>query len=216
VIHVRFGGVDDAPPVALDPSAGPISAALAARGIADLVEAGRWLQALPYGRNQRHDPLACVRDGHGTCTTKHATFVTCAHELGADVHLMWGVYRLDSSVSGEIASLLDEAGLRFVPSIHCFLRIGASRFIDLTEGNCNGKDRQITDYIDVVPALVGDDEGPVRRRVALDLIAHDPSFASMDPFAITALASRCHDAMNLACRAPVHRPIDVGSEPDRG
>ena len=215
MIHVRFGGVDDAPPIALDPSAGPVSAALAAEGNADLVEAGRWLQALPYGPNEHHDPLACIREGHGTCTTKHAAFVTCAIELGADVQLLWGIYRLDTSISGEIAPLLDEAGLPFVPSIHCFVRIGASRFLDLTEGNCNGKDRQITDYIEVVPASVGDDEGPVRRRTAADLIAGDPAFASMEPSAVTRLAARCHAAMNLACHTHVPPRVDVGPEPDR-
>jgi hypothetical protein len=215
VIHVRFGGVDDAPQIALDPSAGPVSAALAAEGSADLVEAGRWLQALPYGPNQHHDPLACIREGHGTCTTKHAAFVTCAKELGSDVQLLWGIYRLDTSISGEIAPLLDEAGLLFVPSIHCFVHI-ASQFIDLTEGNCNGKDRQITDYIEVVPVSVGDDEGPVRRRTAADLIARDPAFASMEPSAVTDLAARCHAAMNLACHTPAPRRAGVGPEPARG
>jgi hypothetical protein len=72
--------------------------------------------------------------------------------------------------------------------------------IDLTEGNCNGKDRHITEYIEVVEAGVGDDEAPVREVAAARLIAHDPAFAHVDTVAVADLVARCHAAMNLACR----------------
>jgi hypothetical protein len=216
LLTVEFVGVEHLPDTALDPDAGPVNRAVLDHGPTDLRSAARWLHALPYGPNQSQDALACLREGHGTCTTKHATAWSCAQELGDDVEWIMGVYALDRTISRDVGPVLDSAELDFVPTVHCFLRVDGTHHIDLTDGNCNGKDRQITDYIEVVPASVGDDEGPVRRRAAADLIERDPAFASMEPSAVTDLAARCHAAMNLACHTPVPHRVDVGPGPDRG
>lgn len=69
---------------------GPVTAALIARGISDFRAAGRYLQALPYGRTaNRADFGAVLREGRGTCSTKHALLATLAHEAATarDAHL---------------------------------------------------------------------------------------------------------------------------------
>lgn len=40
---------------------------------------------------------------------------------------------------------IEPYGLSFIPQIHCFLEYQLYR-VDLTEGNCNGKNKTIEDY----------------------------------------------------------------------
>jgi hypothetical protein len=68
------------PPVAIQP-VGPLSAEIIARGIPDFRAAGRYLQGLPYGRTvDRADFRAVLREGKGTCSTKHALLAALAQE----------------------------------------------------------------------------------------------------------------------------------------
>jgi hypothetical protein len=55
------------------------AADFAARGVADFRAAGRYLQHLPYGRTaDRADFVAVLREGRGTCSTKHALLAALA------------------------------------------------------------------------------------------------------------------------------------------
>jgi hypothetical protein len=52
-------------------AAGPVSVEFIARGITNFQAAGRYLQALPYGRTaNRADFSAVLYEGGGTCSTK--------------------------------------------------------------------------------------------------------------------------------------------------
>jgi hypothetical protein len=60
---------------------GPLSADIVARGANDLRAAGRYLQTLPYGRTaDRADFRTVLREGKGTCSTKHALLASIADE----------------------------------------------------------------------------------------------------------------------------------------
>jgi hypothetical protein len=202
LLTVEFVGVEHLPDTALDPDAGPVNRAVLDHGPTDLRSAARWLHALPYGPNQSQDALACLREGHGTCTTKHATAWSCAQELGADVEWIMGVYALDRTISRDVGPVLDLADLDFVPTVHCFLRVDRRHHIDLTDGNCNGKDRQITEYLSLDRVTRATEEAPLRRRAIDDLIATHPQFAGRDTESVSEVVAQCHEAMRLACRAP--------------
>ncbi|MEO1062525.1 MAG: hypothetical protein AAFZ07_13995 [Actinomycetota bacterium] len=198
-VTVEFSPVSALPDVALVAASGPVNAALVGRGLGTLVEAAAWLLEQPYGHNEEHGPLAIFDEGVGTCVTKHAAFMSAANELGVDVALHWGTYALTDEIVTGVGEVLERHGLPFVPTIHCFLRHGTA-FVDLTEGNCNGKNVQITEYLRVDEVAVGADEGPHRRTVVESLCADHPGFAAATPEDVERALADCAPAIVTACR----------------
>jgi hypothetical protein len=139
-----------------------------------------------------------LRDGHGTCTSKHATFVTVAAEADLAVTLVWGVYALDEQIVAGAGEVLAAHGLPFVPTVHCLLRIGDAH-VDLTEGNCTGKRRLPVDYLHLVEAAVGADDGPLRRAVAARLCATHPGFAGRTPDELAGALAECEARLRHTC-----------------
>ena len=198
-VTVDFSPVTALPDASLSGDAGPVNAALVERGLTGLVEAAAWLRDQPYGHNLAEGPLTLFDEGVGTCVTKHAAFVTAAQELGVDVALVWGTYPLTDDVVTGVGAVLERHRLPFVPTIHCFLRHGDAR-VDLTEGNCNGKNVQITEYLRVDEVAVGTDEGPHRRTVVDALCAEHPDFAGATPDQVASALADCAPAITTACR----------------
>ncbi len=64
--------------------------------------------------------------------------------------------------------ILGKYDLPFVPMLHCFLVSGEYR-VDLTEGNANGKNRAIDDflYTEAVAPTISAKEGYLKYRQAL-------------------------------------------------
>lgn len=153
--------------------AGPISRAFLDLGILDFQAACRYARALPYGYNSdREDPLILFRERMGTCTTKHAAIATLAAELDQPVHKHLGIYAMTEAIVTGTADILNRYGLPYVPMIHCFLAHGAFR-VDLTEGNRNGKNTAIDDFLyttQVVPAISARDEYRLYRSALTDEI----------------------------------------------
>ena len=74
---------------------GPVSTEFIVHGLIDFQAAGRALQRLPYGRTvDRADFRAVLREGKGTCSTKHALLAALAHEQGLPVILTLGIYAM--------------------------------------------------------------------------------------------------------------------------
>jgi hypothetical protein len=71
--------------------------------------------------------------------------------------------------------ILTEYGLPYVPMIHCFLEYGNYR-VDLTEGNRNGKNRPIDDFLytnRVAATISAKDEYMIYRRALSEFKARD-------------------------------------------
>ncbi len=203
--RVTFSGLERLPMAEIRAEVGPVCAAFAGRGLRTTADAARWLRDLPYGRNVSAGELAVFTDGVGTCTTKHAAYLTAAAELGLDASLVWGVYALDASVVTGVGAILDRHGLPFVPMIHCFIaapNLGSVAFVDLTEGNCTGKNLQIIDYLRLVDARVGADTTVTLTTVAAELCEGDPRFRGIAPEGIIAVLAECRVAMAAACAVP--------------
>ncbi|MEM9610672.1 MAG: hypothetical protein AAGA99_24895 [Actinomycetota bacterium] len=197
-VVIEFAPTSALPAVALSAAAGPINARLVERGLASLDAAAAWLHAQPYGHNRRHDATAIFDEGVGTCVTKHGAFVTASQELGVDVALEWGTYALTDEIVTGVGEILARYGLPFVPRVHCFLRHGDVR-VDLTEGNCNGKNVLITEYLQLDEFAFGAAEEPHLRRVAERLCREHPDFADATPDLLTEALDACGPTFVAAC-----------------
>jgi hypothetical protein len=122
---------DALPDVPLTP-AGSVASQFLVRGVADFREAGRYLQALPYGRTaDRADPAAVLREGRGTCSTKHALLDALAREQHLPPMLTLGIYEMHERNTPGVGAVLARHGLDAIPEAHCYLTYRGTR-IDVT------------------------------------------------------------------------------------
>jgi len=146
-------------------------------------EACRYVQRLPYGYNSNRDDLMILfEEGFGSCTTKHAVIATLAAELGLPVGKRIGIYAMNEAIVRGSRKILDKYDLPYVPMVHCFLAAGDVR-VDLTEGNRNGKNRPIDDFLyteEVAPNISAKDEYLRYRRALTDLLADRVELAGIE------------------------------------
>jgi hypothetical protein len=124
---------------------------------------------LPYGYNSLRDDVTILfKDGYGTCTTKHAVIATLAEELAISILRMLGIYAMDEHLVTGAERILAKYKLPYVPMIHCFLDY-MDHGVDLTEGNHNGKNHPIEDflYTEKVPPNISEKEEYLLYRKAL-------------------------------------------------
>lgn len=113
-------------------SGGPLSLEFRARGITDFRAGGRYLHALPYGRTaNRADFRAVLREGKGTCSTKHALLAALAREHRLPVILTLGFYSMHERNTPGVGTVLTRYGLAWLPEAHCYLTYDCKR-IDIT------------------------------------------------------------------------------------
>lgn len=169
-------------------------------------QACRWLRDLPYGWNQSiDDPGVALDDGFGTCYSKHAAAVVLATELGLTLERVAGFYRLDASIVPSAAPILAEAGLPWLPQVHCFLVAGSGARVDLTEGNCHGKTCLPERYeLEIaVPATLGYAGEDRLYRAGLELLQPlHGHLAEQRIDVMLALRDRCSAATKAGCAMP--------------
>lgn len=163
--------------------AGPVSDTFLQMNIRRFHHACRWVHELPYGYNSERDDLMILfKEKMGTCTTKHAVIGTLAAEQGLDIRKNIGIYAMTEEIVRGTQALLARFVLPYIPMVHCFLVHGRCR-VDLTEGNRNGKNRPIEEFLHVeeVPAAVSGKEEYLRYRRALsEKILRRPELAGVD------------------------------------
>lgn len=200
-INISFDGVRALPHQPIDPSAGPASSAFFHRGLVTVLDTAIWLRDLPYAPSTGTGMLRVLEEGFGDCTAKHAALITLTKELGLVVNLIWGIYALDARLVPAVAPVLATVGLPFVPNIHCFVQ-SAGSYIDLTEGNCTGKNRQVEHYLALFPASPGDHEQPVLLAFAQLLATNDHRFFSYSANELLLVINHCVRAKAAACVRP--------------
>jgi hypothetical protein len=161
----------------------PVSKRFLNLGIHTFLEACHYVHELPYGYNANRDELMILFDeGQGTCTTKHAVIATLAQELGLPVGKTIGVYAMTEALVTGADRILAKYGLPYVPMVHCFLESGAHR-VDLTEGNRNGKNGPIDEFLHtqkVEPNISGKEEYRHYRRALTGQILGRKELAGAD------------------------------------
>ncbi len=153
--------------------AGGISKAFLGLGIKTFIQACNYVHQMPYGYNSDRDDLMILfKEKKGTCTTKHAVIGTLALELDLPITKTIGIYAMTESIVTGADAILEKYSLPYLPMVHCFLAYEESR-VDLTEGNHNGKNRSIEDFLyteKVIPHITEKDEYLLYRKALTDTI----------------------------------------------
>jgi len=162
---------------------GPISKMFLSLGAGRFIKACRYVHELPYGYNSDRDDLMILfKEKMGTCTTKHAVIATLAAELGLPITRGVGIYAMTEAIVTGTDKILAEYGLPYLPMIHCSLEYEDCR-VDLTEGNRNGKNRPIDDFLytgRVEATIPAKDEYMIYRKVLSDVILKRPELEGVD------------------------------------
>ncbi|MEE9376588.1 MAG: hypothetical protein V3V33_00955 [Candidatus Lokiarchaeia archaeon] len=126
---------------------GEISKRFLELGITSFREACEYVHNIEYGYNSNYDDkMIFFKERKGTCTTKHAVITGLAEELNIPLYKYIGIYKFTEEISIGANKILEKHKLPYVPMVHCFLVYKNYRF-DLTEGNCNGKNTTIKEFI---------------------------------------------------------------------
>lgn len=165
------------------PNAGIISAKFLSLGISSFIGACRYVHELPYGYNSNRDDLTILfKENKGNCTTKHAVIATLAKELNQPIVKTIGIYAMTEEIVTGTMEILAKYDLPYIPMVHCFLVYGECR-VDLSEGNNNGKNRSIEDFLytqQVEPNISARDEYLLYRRALKNHILTRKEMAGAD------------------------------------
>ncbi len=146
------------PDAILRPSA-DVTRAFFDLGLRDYRSAARHVNRISYGRNSsRTDVLAVLREGRGTCSTKHALLRQLAIEQKIDVALVIGIYRMTERNTPGVGKVLSKYGLDYVPEAHCYLRYRNER-IDVTRSLGDTPSEPIAHFLyeeEIEPAQIGE------------------------------------------------------------
>ena len=172
------------------------------QGLKTFHEACYWTQNLPYGSNSNNeDSLILFEEGRGTCTTKHGAIARLAEEHNLPIGKTLGFYRLNDEIVTGVNALLEPYGLDFIPQIHCFLAYENSR-VDLTAGNCNGKNKTIEAYdfvVQVTPDLSHTQHQAYYREYLQRYTALAPKLALLSEETVMDLLAACDRQLNYQC-----------------
>lgn len=203
--------IDVLPDVTLQ-ARGVMSDQFLQRGLQTFHDACQWTKNLPYGANSNNeDSLILFEEGHGTCTTKHGAIARLAQEHHLPIHKHLGLYRLNDEIVTGVNVLLAPYGLEFIPQIHCFLAYGNYR-VDLTEGNCNGKNKTIEDYdfvVQVAPDLTHNQHQAYYREYLQRYRAIAPPLATLSDETVMELLAACDRQLKYQCSIMLNAPSPV-------
>jgi hypothetical protein len=162
---------------------GKVADTFLAMGIHRFLEACRHVHGLPYGYNSdRDDPMILFKERMGSCTTKHATIATLAQELSLPIARGVGIYPMTESIVTGAGRITAAYGLPYVPMIHCYLEYQGLK-VDLTEGNRNGKNRSIDDFLFTRPVeanISAKAEYLIYRQALTDLVRSRDELRGID------------------------------------
>ncbi|MHA2125711.1 MAG: hypothetical protein ACW99E_10410 [Promethearchaeota archaeon] len=158
---------DNLPDADINP-VGEISKKFLELGITSFKKACEYVHNADYGHNTNYDDkMIFFKENMGTCTTKHAIIAGLAEELSIPLSKCVGIYKFTERISTNASEILTKYEIPFVPMVHCYLIYKEFRF-DLTEGNCNGKNTTLEEFIyeeEVDPFISRKDEYLLYKRV---------------------------------------------------
>lgn len=199
MITIHFSPIETLPNAAIEPK-GVVSRAFIDRGVKTFHEASCYVHGLPYGYNgSSSNVMTLFDDGFGTCFEKHGLVARLAEELELSVCRHEGFYSLTDKIVTGVDTILAEYGLPYIPRIHCFLN-HEKIYVDLTDGNCTGKNCMIETYLKIFHAkpeqTQSELEGTYRSYYAA-VCAEDPIFAKVGVDRMYEILNRC-EALNTA------------------
>ncbi|MEM8805574.1 MAG: hypothetical protein AAGF01_06065 [Cyanobacteria bacterium P01_G01_bin.38] len=189
---------------------GEVSKILLGLGLKTFQAACHYVKAMPYGLNTNSEnSLILFEEGQGTCTTKHGAIARLAQELKLPVYKNLGFYRLNDTIVTGISAILEPCGLSFIPQIHCFLEYENYR-VDLTEGNCNGKNQTIENYdfvVRVQPDLTYEQEEDYYLAYLARYFAIAPRLEELGKTSVLELLNACNRQVRYQCSLMTNQPV---------
>lgn len=153
--------------------AGEISKKILELGIKSFKKACEYIHNIEYGYNSNYDDkMILFKENKGSCTSKHAIIAGLAEELNIPLFKHVAIYKFTEEISTGVNEILKKYKIPYVPMVHCFLVYKEFQF-DLTEGNCNGKNTTIEEFIyegEVNPFISRKDEYLLFKKVLKEKI----------------------------------------------
>jgi hypothetical protein len=147
---------------------GEISRKFLELGITSFKEACLYVHNMEYGYNtDKDDKMILFKENMGSCTTKHGVIAGLAEELNIPLYKKVGIYKLTDAIATGTGKIMEKYSVPYVPMVHCFL-VYENYWFDLTEGNKNGKNTAIEEFIHeekVIPFITRKDEYMLFRKV---------------------------------------------------
>lgn len=123
------------------------------------LDAIQFIKNLPYGRTKdRANPDLVLEELKGTCSTKHAVIKKLAIELNLEqVKLYLCLFKMSTSNTPKLASVLLNYNLKYIPEAHCVLKIEGD-FIDVTNATSSYKTikKDVLHLVEIQPNQIGD------------------------------------------------------------
>lgn len=132
---------------------GRLSLLFRERGCHTLDDASRLLAALPYGRPTRSEPEAPLIEGRGTCSSKHALFVSVCREAGVPARLFVGFFLMTGANVPGVEGVLAEAGLEGIWEAHCIVRL-PDGVVDITGLPSGAAAVELKDLVELAPEAI--------------------------------------------------------------
>ena len=162
--------------------------------------AARHLHTLLYGRNSdRADYRLVLREGRGTCSTKHALLAAVAREIGAPVRLTLGIYEMCEANTPGVGAVLDRHALRVLPEAHTYLRFEGRR-VDVTRAGVAAAEpiERFLVEADIEPEQIGDYKVRLHRRFLAEWLAARPQLSRFTPASLWEIREACIAALGQA------------------
>ncbi|MDJ0692420.1 MAG: hypothetical protein QNJ41_28515, partial [Xenococcaceae cyanobacterium MO_188.B32] len=136
-----------------------------------------------------------------TCTNKHGIISRLAEELDLEIYKNLGFYRLNDEIVTGVNKIIQPYDLEFIPQIHCFLEYKNFR-VDLTEGNCNGKNKIIENYdfiLRVKPDLTYQEYIDYYLEYLQKYTEIEPRLQKLGSMKISQLLKKCEQQLKYQC-----------------
>jgi len=170
--------------------------AIIASGFDRLDQLAGHVQGLPYRRPlQLSHPLAVLREGCGTCSSKHLLIARAAQASGRfDVMLTVGVYDMDDNNTPGVGRVLTAAGVLSLPEAHCYLTVDHQRldFTGLPRGRRSVFSALLQEHFPSPDALIERKAAVHRQAIAEWALRND-----MSSDQAWALREACIDALTV-------------------
>lgn len=138
-------------------SIAPITQAFLERDCLSYYDAAIYVRELSYGRNTGDGLLRVLKEGRGTCSSKHLLLAQLAEENNwLHIKIVVGIYMMNEENTPGVGAVLKKYGLSEIPEAHCYLNVYGTRY-DFTRNGAREilpEDFSVEEYIVHLEALL--------------------------------------------------------------
>ena len=132
---------------------GRLSLLFRERGCHTLDDASRLLATMPYGRPAMSGIDRVLAEGRGTCSSKHALFVSTCREVGVPAKLRVGFFLMTGETVPGAGAVLAGAGLEGIWEAHCIAEL-PDGVLDITGLPSGAVEVELQDLVELEPDAI--------------------------------------------------------------